>query len=52
MSLIDDIKELGIEVSEDQEKSLTEYIGKNFVSRTDYRSRNERVKALEKEMAS
>ena len=49
MSLIDDIKELGIDVSEDQEKLLTDYIGKNFVSRTDYRSKNERVKTLEKE---
>lgn len=55
MSLIDDIKEMGVELTSEQESGITAYIGKHFVSKSDYNAKttqlkdaNGRIQELEK----
>ena len=55
MSLIDDIKEMGVELTSEQKSGITAYIGKHFVSKSDYNAKttqlkdaNGRIQELEK----
>ncbi|WP_415967172.1 hypothetical protein [Faecalitalea cylindroides] len=44
MSLIDDIKEMGVELTSEQESGITAYIGKHFVSKSDYNAKSTQLK--------
>lgn len=44
MSLIDDIKEMGVELTSEQESGITAYIGKHFVSKSDYNAKTTQLK--------
>lgn len=49
MELLDLIKGFGITLTEEQETKLKQAVGKEYVLRTDYNAKNQKVKDLEKE---
>lgn len=49
MELLDLIKDFGITLTEEQETKLKQAVGKEYVLRSDYNVKNQKVKDLEKE---
>lgn len=52
MSIKEDLQAIGIELTDEQESGLKSYIGKHYVTRSDFNVKNNRVKELETEVST